>query len=217
MSKEVVLGEVSWNDVSGERPSDFMELKEGDNEGRVVSNPVQYAVHWVEDEAGQKRKVNCAVHKCPVCLRGQDKDRPTARWMIKFLDRKDGRVKLLEIGTQILQGIKKLVQNTKHWGPCTEYDINITRGAKGTTPLYSVTPLRHSPLTSEEKQMLSVFNNEVEVSKFVSPLSPEEVLQKLGWDASTTASKSVDNSFQSSKPGSAAPAPGKKPDMDFDF
>jgi hypothetical protein len=210
---QITVGEVAWEDAStgGNQQSDFMRLSEGDNKGRVLSNPQQYAIHWVVDETGQNRKVNCAVHECPVCLRGQDTDRPTARWMIKFLNRKEGRVQLLEIGSQVLQGIKELVKSSD-WGPVTEYDINIRRGPKNAKPLYTVMPLRHSPLTNDEKQSLVDFNERVDILRFVTPPTPEVVAEKLGWDSSTASAKSVDNSFKSSTTGST-----KKSAIDFDF
>lgn len=213
---QITIGEVSWEDVQvpgggrGDGESDFMQLDLGDNRGRVLSNPQQFAAHWVVDETGKNRKVNCATSGCPVCQRGQDGDKPQARWLIKFLSRKDSKVKLLEIGSQILKGLKILVNNPD-WGAVSEYDVNIVRGPKGAQPLYTVTPGRRVPLTTEEKQALSTFNERVEISRFVEAPTPADVAKKLGWAA--PEDKVVSNDFSSS--GKTAPA--KKPPMSFDF
>ena len=218
---QITVGEVDWNtmEVPGENreggASDFMRLDEGDNKGRVLSNPAQFAVHWVVDETGKKRKVGCAGTGCPVCQRGQDGDKPQARWMIKFFNRKESRVQLLEISSQVLKGILDLVKDSD-WGPVTEYDINIKRAAPGTQPLYNVNPGRRAPLTTEEKQALATFNDRVKVEKFIQSPTPEAVAEKLGWSLGTPApAKTVTNDFRSGngKVGTQA----KKPTMDFDF
>lgn len=217
------IGEVDWEngDVPGDRPkedrpSDFMVLAQGDNKGRVLSNPQQFYVHWLNDETGQKRKVGCAVESCPVCKRGQDTDKAQTRWLIKFLDRTDSRIKLLEISSQIFKGIKTLVGDPD-WGPVTDYDINVKRGPKGAQPLYTVVPSKRIPLTTEEKQALAVFNERVDVTRFTKSPTPAEVAEKLGW-APAADSKTVNNSFASGKGnGASTGKPVSKVPTDFDF
>jgi len=224
---QITVGEVDWNsmDVPGEgrgdRVSDFMQLKQGDNKGRVLSNPQQFAVHWVVDETGKKRKVGCAAIGCPVCQRGQDTDKPQARWLIKFYNREEARVQLLEISSQILKGVLNLVKDPD-WGSVTEYDVNVKRGAPGTQPLYSVIPGRRAPLTADEKQALAAFNERVKIEKFIEAPTPAVVAEKLGW-ALGENTKTVTNDFRSSSRtsnGNGSPSPqtaGKKPNIDFDF
>lgn len=219
---QITIGEVDWEtaELPGERTqdrvSDFMQLEQGDNKGRVLSNPQQFAVHWVVDETGKKRKVNCATDGCPVCQRGQDTDRPQARWLIKFFNRKENRVQLLEISSQILKGVKTLVQDPE-WGPVTEYDINIKRGAPGSQPLYTVIPGRRAPLTVEEKQALVAFNERVSIEKFITPPTPAVVAEKLGWSSGGSTARTVSNDFRSSGKQGTQAAPTRKPVVDFDF
>lgn len=221
---QLTIGEVDWEtgDLPGERgESDFLALEQGDNKGRVLSQPQQFYVHWVVDETGKKRKVNCAADGCPVCRRGQDTDKRQARWLIKFLSRKLGKVKLLEISSQVFKGIKTLVTDPE-WGPATEYDINVKRGNPGSQPLYTVIPGRHSPLTNEEKQLLSSFNERVDVARFIAPPQPSVVAEKLGWEVtgSDNSSKNVNNDFRSGSNGNGSVRPqtqAKKPNIDFDF
>lgn len=220
---QITIGEVEWDAVAvpgenrGDRVSDFMQLKQGDNRGRVLSNPQQFAVHWVVDETGKKRKVGCAATGCPVCMRGQDGDKPQARWLVKFFNREENRVQLLEISSQILKGVLDLVKNAD-WGPVTEYDITIKRAAPGSQPLYTVMPGRRAPLTGEEKQALATFNERVKVEKFIKAPEPAEIAEKLGWTLGQNT-KTVTNDFRSSN-GAARPAaavPGAKPDINFNF
>lgn len=221
----ITIGEVDWEtaELPGERTgiSDFMVLEQGDNKGRVLSNPQQFAVHWVVDETGKKRKVNCATDGCPVCQRGQDTDKPQVRWLIKFLNRKGGKVQLLEISSQIMKGIITLVQDPE-WGAVTEYDINVKRGIPGSQPLYNVIPGRRSPLTTEEKQSLLAFNDRVDISRFVTPPLPSVVAEKLGWSNVQSSNKSVSNDFRTGvKQGVNSPGKSQvttnKPKIDFDF
>jgi hypothetical protein len=218
----ITIGEVELDTIevpggNRERVCDFLQLKQGDNKGRVLSNPSAFAVHWVVDETGKKRKVGCAAAGCPVCQRGQDSDKPQARWLIKFFNREEGRIQLLEISTQIMNGILTLVRD-KDWGPVTEYDVNIKRGAPGTQPLYNVIPGRHSPLTAEEKNALASFNERVKIEKFTASPKPEDVAEKLGWSLGQNA-KTVTNDFRSGNRGGAVTpqSAGKKPTVDFDF
>lgn len=217
----ITIGEVDWGtaelpgDRAQERVSDFMQLKQGDNKGRVLSNPQQFAVHWVVDETGKKRKVNCATDGCPVCKRGQDGDKPQARWLIKFFNREESRVQLLEISSQVLKGVRELV-NDKEWGAVTEYDVNVKRGTPGSQPLYTVIPGRRAPLTTDEKAALAAFNERVDISKFITPPTPEVVAEKLGW-AVETSGKTVTNDFHSSNGTRGAAPATKRPNIDFDF
>ncbi len=219
---QITIGEVDWEDAAvsgdkrGDRVSDFMQLEQGDNKGRILSNPQQFAVHWVVDETGKKRKVNCATTGCPVCLRGQDTDKPQARWLIKFYNRKLAKVQLLEITSQVVNGVKDLVKDPE-WGPVTEYDVNVKRGKPGEQPLYKVVPGRRAPLTTEEKNALTEFDGRVtSFDKFITPPTPAAVSEKLGWSTDSAPVKTTSNTFSSTMKVSGATV-AKKPVVDFDF
>ena len=218
MTNTTYGSEVDWGTAElpgelGNRESDFMTTEEGDNEIRILSNPRQKYVHWVVDEVGKKRKIDCALDGCPVCKRGQDGDKAKAVWLTIVLSRKDNKVKILEIGSQIFAGIKKLVNNPK-WGSVAEYDLNINRGPKDSKPLYTVMPSPRTPLTTEEKKMLLAFNERVDITKFVTPPTPALVCEKLGW-AEAIPAKTVNSDFVPSK---TQPQPQKKkPLIDFNF
>jgi len=190
---EVKYGELSdWNegDVSG--PSDFMNLIEGDNKVRIVTNPYQFVVHWARDASGQNRKIRCAIKNCPLCRQGADSQ---TRWYLGVLDYKSGRPKILEIGSQIFRGIRAYVNDPdwnetfkKPWGNILAYDVNITRGPKGTQPLYQVKPSpKMKDITEEETSLVEGFLNKIDISKFTQPSTPEEVAEKMGMYSSDTA------------------------------
>jgi hypothetical protein len=62
MAKEVVSGEIDWNEADLPSPkgggkSDYMRLKEGENVVRIMGNPVQTYIHWVTLPDGTQRKI----------------------------------------------------------------------------------------------------------------------------------------------------------------
>lgn len=189
MSK-VVFGEIDWNDGDaggGSRASDFMKLEAGKSRVRVLGNPVQFYVHWIETPDGQKRKVNSPIGDPKLVKQLIDQGfKRQARWLVKVLDRADGGVKLLEIGSQIYNGIKTLVQD-EEWGPVTSYDITIKRGSPGQQPLYQVSPCPKSPLDPDAKAALQAFNDRVDLTKMTQPADPDKVREDLGWSEKPAA------------------------------
>jgi hypothetical protein len=183
---EVKYGELaSWDDGDVSGPSDFMNLVEGDNRVRIVTNPYQFVVHWVKDTSGQNRKIRCSVDNCPLCKQGVQSQ---TRWYLGVLDYKSGAPKILEIGSQIFRGIRGYVNDPdwsetikKPWGQILAYDINISRGPKGTQPLYQVKPSpKMKDISEEETSLVEGFMNRVDISKFTQPPKPEEVAEKMG-------------------------------------
>ena len=183
---EVKYGQLaSWDDGDVSGQNDFMNLAEGSNVVRVVTNPYQFVVHWTKDAAGSTRKIRCAINNCPLCRSGV---KSQTRWYLGVIERAGGVVKILEIGSQIYKGIRDYVSSEdwnemyKHsWGQVMGYDINIKRGPKGTTPLYSVLPSpKMKDLTDEEVTAVEAFLERVEISKFTQPSTPEEVAEKIG-------------------------------------
>lgn len=179
MSKQVVGELQDWNDgeTSG-GGNDFMNLKEGNNNIRVFTNPYQFYVAWVRDTAGVNRKIRSSVENCPLVKAGYQ---PKPRWYVGVIDRSTGQPKILEIPSTVYGSIKNLINNPK-WGNVKQYDLNILRKPKGTPPaqLYSVMPEPKEPLTKEEKEMIVAFNERVDIGKFTKPPTPEEVAEKLG-------------------------------------
>ncbi len=68
---EVKYGQLeSWEDGDVSSPNNFMQLVEGENPIRIITNPYQFIVHWFNDVTGTKRKIRCAVDDCPSLPQG---------------------------------------------------------------------------------------------------------------------------------------------------
>ena len=191
---EFVFGEIDWNSGStgnaGGRGSDFMRLSEGENVVRVMGNPIQYFVHWVTSAEGSTKKINSPIDNPELVKRLEDEGyRRQARWLVKVLDREDDTFKLLEIGSQIYNGIRGLFNHPK-WGKVTQYDISVVRGPKGSQPLYNVTPNPKEALDGSFKDKFVEFNDRINLDKLITPSTAADVTEVMGWtlDAPQTAS-----------------------------
>jgi hypothetical protein len=65
------------------------------------------------------------------------------------IDRKDAKVKILEFGANIKDGIDTLAKDAD-WGNPNGYDIKITKSGTGRDTKYGTAPGKQSPLTEEE-------------------------------------------------------------------
>jgi len=195
MSK-IVFGEVDWNSGdTGAPKSDFMRLEEGENVVRVMSNPHQHYIHWLTLPDGSKKKIVSPIDSMALVTRLTDAGfRKQPKWLIKVLDRKDNEFKLLEVGSQIYNGIKALYNNTK-WGKVTSYDISLMRGPKGSQPLYSVQPNPKEAIDASLKSKFIEFNNRVDMSKVTKPAEVAAVCEMLNWDPKPFTSETSPDSF----------------------
>jgi hypothetical protein len=166
----------SWDDGDVSTPNDFMNLAEGSNQVRIFTKPYQFIVHWVKDASGVNRKIKCAIDSCPLCKKGV---KSQCRWYVGAIDRSSGKGKILEISSQIYKGIKDYV-NDPDWGDVTQYDINIKRGPANSQPLYTVIAKKPRPFTEDEKALISLFTERVQISKFTQPPTVDEVSEKIG-------------------------------------
>lgn len=190
---EIVFGEIDWNSgdagASGSK-TEFMRLEQGTNTVRIMGNPHQYYVHWLELDDGTKRKVSSPLSDPDLLKKLEEEDfRRKPRWIIKVLDRSDDTFKLLEIGSQIYNGIRALYNNAK-WGKVTEYDIDIIRGKPGSNPLYSVQPNPREKLDAQFKEAFMEFNDSVNIDALTRPEDPSVVKELLGWDDGASSSSS---------------------------
>ena len=206
----IVFGEIDWNDGDVKNPqaakTEYMRLTQGANKIRVMGNPVQFYVHWVQTQDGSKRKIVSPISSPDLVRRLEDSGfKRQAKWLIKVLDRSDDGFKLLEVGSQIYNGIRNLY-NDSSWGKVTTYDITINRGPKGAQPLYGVTPNPKTKIPSELKDRFAEFNKNVDVERAIKPTDPEVVCELMGWNVSQYVNPTVaDNTTDDDD------------DYDFDF
>lgn len=181
---EMVFGEVDWNAADSGGKSDFARLEEGENLVRIMGNPVQFYVHWLTAPDGSKRKVNSPLDTPELVRRLEDVGfRRQARWFLKVLNRNTDEFQLLEIGPQIYNGVKALHNNSR-WGKVSGYDLSITKGPKGSQPLYGVTPNPKEALPTDLKDAFVAFNDRVNVEKLISPTPAAEICDVMGWEMS---------------------------------
>lgn len=170
------VGELDWDtEVSSGRKFDYMKLQDGPNIVRVVSKPFRHFVHWIVAPDRSRKKVNCAMNGCPVCISGKAAKQ---RFIVEVLDRADNRVKLLDIGTEIYNGIKGLITNPA-WGSIIGYDITIMKGKSGTRTSYGVTPSPKSALTELEVTTIKAAKEEIDLNKVVKPYTPERIMEVI--------------------------------------
>ena len=184
MSK-IVFGEVDWNSGdTGAPKNDYMKLEEGENVVRIMGNPTQFYIHWLTAQDGSKKKIVSPIDSMALVGRLEDAGfKRQTRWIVKVLDRKDDTFKVLEVGSQIYNGIRGLFNNPK-WGKVTDYDISIMRGPKGSQPLYSVQPNPKEKIDPALKGKFTEFNSRVDISKMTRPAETNTVCEMLGWNAS---------------------------------
>lgn len=169
-------GETNWGDAKTSGNNDFINLVEGENRFRIITKPYQFVVHWIKDPSGANKKLKCSIKSCPICQKMDVKAQ--YRWYVGVIARKGDKTGILEISSQIMTGIKGLVADDD-WGDPNEYDIVVTRGPKGTNPLYTTTPKPHKKLTKDEQKMITTFLEDLDLTKMATPPTPEILTEKL--------------------------------------
>lgn len=186
MTTTAVYGEISWNDDiynGGERKSskeDWLRLKDGSNEVRLVTNPFQYLYHRYKKEGdpGFGQKVNCAASNggCPLCATG---DKPKTRWLFGVIDRESKAYKILDVSYAVFAAVRKLARNTKSWGDPTKYDIDIIVDKKAPpNGYYTVQPIGKEPLSAADQALKDNVDLE-DLKRRVSPPTAEQVQKRL--------------------------------------
>jgi len=191
-------GSVSWASTTAERPLQREEVKKipfldmtGHNRTwklRVISDePLRYWCHFALDRNKKVVKVNCSLTKdCPVFVEKTKSycggEQAEARFYIKAIDRTDNKVKVLDIGRQIINAIGNLVENPE-WGHCRGYDIILKKGSKDDRPLYTVAPSPHKDLTAADLELIANSENPehedyIDIQSRIQPL-PVEMISKI--------------------------------------
>ena len=152
-----------------DKKGNWLNLQQGDNKVRIVSDFVDYGVHTFKDKDGKYKSVVCIgkENECPYCANKVPVKVQFLGWVI---DRKDGEVKLLKIGWAIAQQIRSL-QDSEDYGfdDLPPYDINILKSGEGLNTTYTVLPARqNTPLTEDEQNKIK------EVVK-----DPQEIIDKM--------------------------------------
>ena len=139
---------------------DWLNLEEGDNKVRIVSEFEDYGSHY--DKKLKKSFVCLGKEKCPFCQTG---DKPRVQFLGWVIDRKDQKPKLLRIGYKIFQQIGDLAQSEDYkFDDVPGYDITIKKTGQGLDTNYSVLPARkNTELTSEEIESIKGLKDPKEI------------------------------------------------------
>jgi len=133
----------------------YLKLEEGQNKFRVVSSAIIGYEYWTSDNKPVRLKEYPQTK--PADIRVEDNSSYAIKhfWAFVVLDRKDAKVKILEITqASIMRQIEDLVVN-EEWGDPKKYDITISRTGSGMETRYTVQPSPEKPLTAEEKSLVA--------------------------------------------------------------
>jgi len=154
---------------------DWLNLKEGDNRIRLVSDCKDYGNHY--NPITHKSVICIGKEHCELCKNGL---KPNVQFLTWVIDRVDGRIKLFRFGFQVYKQIVAYKQNPDYaFDEIPEYDLTINRVGIGKQSEYTVVPARQdSPLTEEEEikitEKVKNLNEIIDKMKAKVALTPEE-------------------------------------------
>lgn len=158
---------MTWSDIkkSDTPKSDFIKLQAGKNVIRILSEPEQRFVHFIDSE---KKSYTCKYKTndefCDYCEAGL---KPSTKYLFYIIDRADQltengdvKIKLGEFGwsvVKVLEGLK--VSDEYSFDVAPDYDIIITKTGTMKETRYETLAARQStPLTEAEVGAYSLMN-----------------------------------------------------------
>ena len=186
---------MDWNSIKEPGKGgnvDFLKLKDGINQMRIVSSPAQINIHWEKGIDGQNKKVICPGSGCPICKAGHA---PQLRYQIQVIDRTDGKVKVLEQGSTVFNAIKAYAVDPEYGDP-SKYDIKIKKEGSGRDTKYSVVASPNkSDLNYDEQKAVEECKSLEEINK---AKTIDEIIQ-MGLEVLMDSVSDLDD-FQDSTP-----------------
>ena len=146
----------------------FLKLEKGDNRIRVVSKYEVLAKHWANGKMlgicpGKDK--GCEVCNAPVQMGKDNKpinNKPQVKFLMHVIDRKDGELKIAELGWSIVDAMRSLSQDEEYaFEGLPPYDMNIKKTVEGTgknpsDTSYTVIASRsNTPITEEEAKKIA--------------------------------------------------------------
>lgn len=177
----ITFGEKSWEEDGagggGGTRNDFLSMKDPRSYVmRILKNPHEFAMHWVDTDEGTKR-VNCAARDCFLCKAGV---KASIRYLVPVYYRADKACKIAEFGPLVHGQIRKIYK-TPGWGSPFDYDICIDKkSAKSPSEMYFTTPMSKAPLTAAEKAAVAEFLDRIDMDSFSASISNDEIAKKIG-------------------------------------
>ena len=144
---------MKYDKIAAPATGDFMRLEIGENRIRIVSEPEERYNHF--DNATQKSTMCLGKEECPMCQAG---DKAKVRFLYRVIDRRDGSLKLLEVGYMVVKQIMGYRLDADYaFADIPDYDMKIVKSGAGLETEYAVicSP-RRSELTINEKDLVRV-------------------------------------------------------------
>ncbi len=162
--------------------------------------------HFTTTAKGEKKFIKCPGAGCPICTRAAVGDKPSTRYLLKVISRKDNTLKVWEFGQQIKVSIEEFVAEIKAnikegrsdaADTLTDYNIEVRRRAPGTNPLYALsvkerlsTDPRHKAVVDNDATIIS--KDDINLEDLLKPWSPERIrTQVLGLPEGSTGTAPV--------------------------
>jgi hypothetical protein len=163
----------------GQNLSGFMTLQQGENVIRIVSQFEVLGKHSFQNEKGKWESQIC-IGKEKGCIYCRALNKVSVKYLGWVIDRKDGQVKLLEIGHTIFKQIGQLQEDPDYaFDTVPAYNVKIRRtGEKLNTEYQVIASPKVSELTAEETEKVSKLKNPEEI---VSAMK-EKKIKELGVD-----------------------------------
>jgi hypothetical protein len=191
-NNNVEFGLVDWSEVkinSGNNKQFkssadlFLRLEGGNNIIRMITEPHQYWVHKYktnEKDPGFGFKViSCKGSGDPDPLEERDpKCRAKRRFLVGVIDRKTNAYKILDMSSDIINKIKKFVDDEEYGHP-SRYDINLVVDPNGgATGYYTVVPKIPKPLSAADLEIKSNVDLE-DLKRRCTPPSRQKMLERI--------------------------------------
>lgn len=179
----------------------FFNPEQGLNTVRIVDlkKAMAFKSHFTKTAKGEKKFVKCPGAGCPLCIDGTNK--PSTRYLLKVISRKDNTLKVWEFGQQIKVNIEEFVREIKEniaagrtdaADTLTDYNIEVRRRAPGTNPLYAMsvkerlsTDPRHQSVLANDASIIA--KDDIKLEELTKPWSVERIrTQVLGLPEGST-------------------------------
>ena len=151
-----------WDDPNLISTGQYIKLKQGENRVRIVSEVEPYGKHYTKD----KRTYIC-LGKDMGCLECANGEKPRLQYLGWAIDRVDGKIKMLEVGYQIVSQIKKLAESKEYgFEIMPNYDLTITKEGEMLETEYTLIPARQdTKLTEAEQEEIMSLESPAEIIK----------------------------------------------------
>lgn len=212
---------VAWEKAKGKQTSGNQQKREiervslglGDTKVRLVGDVMPRYCYWVVTKDGKKMPLEClqfdrdtesfnSTTRDPFKEINPDvyAEKPQFAYVCNVLDRKDNRVKLLDLRSTIYAQIVDYATNPEYGSPADSesgYDLTLKKEKTGPLPQnvkYTVIPARSSKSLSEEERALELYD----LSKIFKRQTYDEQKQWL-LENTTLFAGDVSDEFKSSE------------------